>query len=62
MKVNTGLDMVDGLKLFSISLLLYRPVRMHMDLSTNMKLLGLRLPYQAYYKVHSTTHYVYSVF
>lgn len=28
-----------------------RPVRMHMDLSTNMKLLGLRLPYQAYYQV-----------
>lgn len=29
----------------------HRPVRMHMDLSTNMKLLGLRLPYEAHYKV-----------
>ena len=29
----------------------YRPVRMHMDLDTNMKLIGKRYPYLATYEV-----------
>ena len=31
----------------------YRPVRMHMDLDTNMKLIGKRYPYLATYEVHT---------
>ncbi len=39
-------------------LLLSRPVKMHMDLETNMKLVGKRFPYLATYQVrHSNTLY-----
>ena len=33
----------------------YRPVRMRLDLNTNMELVGLREPYKATYKVTKNT-------
>ena len=41
----------EGLLLNIINQLLYRPVRMHMDLQTNMNSIGKRCPYYAKYSV-----------
>lgn len=37
----------------SVSFLLLRPVRMRLDLNTNMEMIGVREPYKATYKVYS---------